>query len=114
MLWADITTDFFARSYFSWIENVVGRAAVKKSVTLRVLQLLSVSLSGVLLNCWTVASPRAEVLDSRLAWYARLSFSGVYQLLDYQKVTSPRAGAICRLGYLCLRVESLHGSYLYV
>jgi len=45
-----IFSDSFARSYFSWIENVVGRVAVKKSVTLRVLQLLFVSLSVVLKN----------------------------------------------------------------
>ena len=80
------TTDFFAQSYLSRIENVVDRAAVKKSVTLRVLQLLSVSLSGVLLNCWTVASPRAEVLDSRLAWGATVRFLSCVSIAGLQEV----------------------------
>jgi len=108
MLWADITTDFFARSYFSWIENVVGRAAVKKSVTLRVLQLLSGSLSGVLLNCWTVASPRAEVLDSRLAWGATVRFLSCVSIAGLPEGYLSTSGRHLSFEIICVCAWSLY------
>ena len=64
----DIATDSFARSYLPWIENVVGRTALRRGVILHTLQTPSQSRVGQVLSCWTATSPRAAALNSRLAF----------------------------------------------